>query len=1541
MAQPPSVLPADFFDTKSKQSPGVSPKQSPDVLPADFFDAKRDPYAPPADLPGIPAPKVDMKPVERKWVERGAAAVVTHPNKFAVLAGPHAAVAARSKPPDVTNPEWWDKPLASVPEPEQAKSDASTMSKVGRGAARSAAQNVSALTTPKNLAIMGGLAAANAAGAMFPPALPAVQALDATAATYFITEMAKAMPDQYKAYQAAITSGDVEGATKALTDMGLTAALAGTIAKHGIAPKPGGGGGGGAKVSIMDAAKNRAGMSEPIKTDIRVDRPYSGKDYIPGQPVDMGTRNLSPSELGATMPGSEAAAEFVQSTVLGEGKPARPSRRASKQTAEGVPEKPFDATEAIPFLPGQPVDMGVRPLGKKSKKPFDAFSVIETPKPPAPKDLGRGITMDDIAAETTRREPAPWPPQPKPPKGERFILPDDPYEAPKVTFEDVVRTTEKQQAKAKPEPAALPLLDAPVADAPAVTAEPKLAPRPAAKPAPLPLLDGKRPVEATTPQPAASAAAPAPQSPKITTTDAPLIGSTWKNGRGTTLKVVKVAPAKAGGFDVTGVLDDGKTIIRSDSTLKKFWTQDPSGGVAATEPTTPLPVVLKSATVTKPPAPTPGAQSSATPPPVPGQPPRPINPRRADQAGALRIPGRPAPPPAPVNPAVAAAHQHFAAEQARADAAKQRPGTTLKEKARALKNKAVTLLEDQMDPLTRDMKRVGVNVPGSKSLPAWKAMSNLIDKSLRSRVIASLEFERSGLKRVVDKATDITSLSQYVIARHTATLARLGLETGRDAAADARAVATLRNEIAVPESGTPGKWDYQPAMTYEQVGEAVTRFNNGLLDQYARSGLITPELAAELKAKYPHYAPAGRILEHMTDPEITGLGPINNRAVASVAAQHLIKKIKGSDAPIENPFEMTMARTEQAFADITRNDAARFFTTMAESTPELKGLVRRLKPGESVPDARKISLFENGQKVEFETTPEVAAAAKVLNVPQLGMAIKIAAAFSRVKKVGTTGMNFGFFAVNIARDPYDIYINADRGVGTRAALDPRVAGRAAKAAAHDWPTLEKATGGRLGGKNAEWDELVRGGGGFTEFDLSRQQVAEAIGRNRKDLPATPQQKVKNVVYRASQAWRTMENHFSRSEQLSRMRLYEAAKDRALAEGKSMAEAKQLAVWESNNVLPNYLRAGTFVRAFAPALPYFNAKIQGARVMRRSLMDRPVETSAKIATAVIMPTIASVVWNMSDPERRKAYMDMPEDEKNRSLIWVYGDAKKDSRGRYENAFKMPLSAGAAYLGAPFRRAVEALFVEDEQKGMAFAKEFMGTVPAAMTATFTPLDPKESALGTVASPFMAAQVAAPSLQTWMNYDLYRDAPIESTEMQQFAPAERAYDWTSGTAKTIARDVLPKIGLDTSPAKVDAWLYYTFGGAIQYAVAASDAALKAAGEIPEGVARGGRTPVGEIEARFRGVRSGKLRSDQYKLRREIKDIWSSRFLRELESDPQWPTMDRDTKRTLKNKFARKAGEIVSRLTDSDGYKAAEDFDKVKALKQMLEASKQEVGQ
>lgn len=1388
------------------------------------------------DLPNLPAPKVDMQP-QGRWLERGlGAAANAYKNPPMAAAGPAALPVDANKPREwKPDPNYFDTPIINIPEPDQAAPDAGIVEKTLRGAGRSAARNVSALTTPRNVGIGTGLGLANFAAAAFPPLIPVAQAANATAGTYFGMEMLKQVPEQTRQFSEAVEKGDVEGAAGAMTDTALTAAMVAGIAGHG------------GKL-IAEAAKAKAGLPEPIRTDINVTPPSYGKDHIPGQPVDMGVRDLSTSEAGATMPGGQASAEFIQSTVLGDSaaKP-RPSRRKAKPTME---EKPFDAMaeipyildqrvdmgtppipkrpkvgpdplEALPQLPGQPVDMGVRPLAKldRAKKPFDASAAVEPPKPP---DLGRGIRFDDITTETARREPVPPSQQPvKRTPGEPLIPPEDLSEQPRFTLGDVMRETEKKQAKA---------------DAKAATKQQPDLP-------PLPLLDAMPPQEAVsaTPPPTV-AAAPRPVPPK---------------------------PA------------------------------------------------LK--------------------------PPAPVNPRRANQAGVLRIPGSqpsaPAPAAPPVTPQVQNALNHFAREQARQDAAKQRPAASLRDKAKQAKDWTVSKFEDSMAPLTRDMKRVGAAIPGAKHLPAWKAMDNLIDKSLRSRVIASLEVERAGIKYIADNAENVSALGQYLIARHGRTLGKMGVEMGRDVAADSQSVAALRNEIAVPERGKPGDYNYRAPMTYEQVGRAVTDFNNGLLDQYARSGLITPEFAAELKARYPYYAPFNRILEHLNDPEIAGLGPINNRAVASIAAQHLVKKIKGSEAVIENPFEMTMARAEQAYADITKNDAARFFTTMAENTPELNGLVRRIPhtKAESIPDARKISVFENGIKVDFETAPEIAAAAKTLNVPQLGAAIKIAAAFSRLKKVGTTGMNFGFFAVNIVRDPFDIYINADRGVGVRAAADPRIAATAAKAATHDWPALERATQGKLGGKSAEWDELVRGGGGFTEFDLSRQQIAEAIERNRTDRPTTPQQKVKNTVYRASQAWRTLENHFSRSEQLSRMRLYEAAKAKALKDGASPAEARQMATWESNNVLPNYLRSGSFVKAFAPALPYFNAKIQGAKVMRRSLMDRPVETSAKIATAVIMPTVASVVWNMSDPERRKIYMDIPDDEKNRALIWAYGDATKDSRGRYENVFKMPMSAGAAYLGAPIRKAVEALFIEDENKGLAFAKEFLGTVPDAAVGTFTPLDPKESIAKTALAPILSFQAAAPTTQVVTNYDLYRDAPIESTEMQQLPVGERAYDWTSGTAKELARGVLPKLGIETSPAKVDAWLYYTFGGAVQYAVAASDAALKAAGAIPEAAARGGRTPVSEVEARFKGARGGKLRSDQYKLRRDVKDVWSTKFIREMESQPGYAEWDRDTKREMKNKMARKAGEIVQQLTDRPDYEGSDDAAKVRALKSLLESSKQ----
>ncbi len=686
---------------------------------------------------------------------------------------------------------------------------------------------------------------------------------------------------------------------------------------------------------------------------------------------------------------------------------------------------------------------------------------------------------------------------------------------------------------------------------------------------------------------------------------------------------------------------------------------------------------------------------------------------------------------------------------------------------------------------------------GAKILPS-QDITNQIDRVYRSRSLAAQFAKDNGLVDVIKQAPDLKSLDQYLIATHAPEVAT---KTGRNVALDAQLVKEL-------------------GPTYQPLADKVVKYGQNLLDYATQSGLVGKETAASLKKQYPNYVPLNRIFNEVEQ----GVSKFSGTSgVASLSKQTVVQALKGSERAIQNPTESLLTKTLDAFNQGERNIAGQQLASYKD-LPVFQGLIKEVPKGGTNPP-HTFSYLDNGIKRTFETTPELAQAAKLLDKQQLGLIGKIFAFPVRIARIGITGLNIPFIGANLAKDQVSALINSDRALQTSVA-NPAVFLKAL------WNAV---------GHGAEYDNWIRAAGGGTSFDISREAPNITVGQLRSGRNVVS--KVAYTVTHPGDLLRTAENIVARSEEMTRLQQFIGTRDSLLKQGMPATEANIAAAKQSREATVNFARSGDWGKALNSAFLYINAGIQGSRTLVRNLATRPIQTTAKIALTVFTPLAAITAWNMSDPKRLAAYNDIRDFEKENNLIIIPPNPVKDPKTNKWNVIKIPFSQEIANLTIPFRKGIEALHGADPPGFMDVTKSLIGSTTSlnvqssnALVGQFTP------------------QAVKPALEATLNKTLFTGQDTVPQSMANLPADMQVRPNTSGTARIVGKK------LNTSPLKVEQFVKGTFGGLGSQALNASDTALSKAGVIPKDQV-GGQSVIQGIKSRFNEAVGGQQADQLYK--------------------------------------------------------------------------------
>lgn len=178
----------------------------------------------------------------------------------------------------------------------------------------------------------------------------------------------------------------------------------------------------------------------------------------------------------------------------------------------------------------------------------------------------------------------------------------------------------------------------------------------------------------------------------------------------------------------------------------------------------------------------------------------------------------------------------------------------------------------------------------------------------------------------------------------------------------------------------------------------------------------------------------------------------------------------------------------------------------------------------------------------------------------------------------------------------------------------------------------------------------------------------------------------------------------------RKRVYAANLNDAMKNGYSIKGARIVAEFAMNNATTNFGRQLYHLQSIAESTPYFRAAINGTKSFWRMWSLDPVGISGRITGGLILPTMYLVGASLATEENKKIYKNVPEYQKEDSLVFVING----------ELMSLPMPQELSSIVAPFRQFVE--YLNDSQENdfwELMSNDLLGLLPVDLKG-FTAID-----------------------------------------------------------------------------------------------------------------------------------------------------------------------------------------------------------------------------
>lgn len=544
---------------------------------------------------------------------------------------------------------------------------------------------------------------------------------------------------------------------------------------------------------------------------------------------------------------------------------------------------------------------------------------------------------------------------------------------------------------------------------------------------------------------------------------------------------------------------------------------------------------------------------------------------------------------------------------------------------------------------------------------------------------------------------------------------------------------------------------------FQKAAAAIYKYQDYMLRVLVKEGMLTAKAYHTMRKMYPHYIPFFR------DMSDAGMQSFLSGGKGFVDVSSPVKRFKGSTRDIIDPLESIVKNTFQFYNAVERNHVGRTFAKLADKNG-VGQIVERVNGNKAKTD-NTFNVWENGEKVTYETTPELIQTMRMLDKDQSNMVAKILSYPANWLRAGAT-LSPEFILRNPVRDMIGASIYSKHGF---------------------IPVVDTFKGLALFLKKGElyWDYMKSGAAHAAMVSLDR----DYLGGQLRDIMSRDS-KVTKLIKNPLEVLRAMSEATEMATRLAEFdnarKGYTGIGNRLFGKDRNPLTAREAAL-ESRDITLDFSRRGSHTKRVNQVIAFFNATIQGADKMARAFKEDPRGMTVKTMLYITLPSV--LLWYMNKDDER--YQELPQWEKD--TFWIIPGK--------ENMYRVPKPFEAGVLfGTSFERMLQYFDdAKNNRKSVGF-KGFGDRVIDSLAPSFIPT------------------AVIPAVEAMTNYSLFRQRNI-IPQSQENLPARLQY---GANTSELAKFVGDKINV--SPYIVDNTIRGYGGGLAGLGLSGIDAATGA---------------------------------------------------------------------------------------------------------------------
>ena len=552
---------------------------------------------------------------------------------------------------------------------------------------------------------------------------------------------------------------------------------------------------------------------------------------------------------------------------------------------------------------------------------------------------------------------------------------------------------------------------------------------------------------------------------------------------------------------------------------------------------------------------------------------------------------------------------------------------------------------------------------------------------------------------------------------------------------------------------------------FDETAKEIYEFQKRVLRIAVDSGNMKEETYKNITDKNQNYIPFQRVLdEEFGEYDSAGQGKVFTNATIN----RVIKKIVGSEREIKDPIESIIKNTFRIVDLAAQNRVALSISSLADIMPEYIQPIGPLmetievdgkkvkRPSKEAPKGT-VTVFEDGKRKYYRVAPPILKAVEQMRPEQFNFVQKFLQAPASVLRAGATLIP-EFWVRNVLRDMQSAFIQSE---------------------SRPIPIIDPIRGlVALIGKTDLHNQWMQAGGSFNNYmELTDNGMAKA----QKELISNDGK----IARYLKNPLRIPEDISLTFEQAVRIGTFAAAKRKGMSDTK--------AAFESRDATLDFARGGTASKAINKYVPFFNAGMQGADKLYRSMRDNPKATTMWAVGTITMPSLilsGYYLYGAPDDEREE-YSEIPQWQKD--MFWIF-----KMNGEWHR-YPKPFSLGYLFGSIP-----ERFMAWGQSKGIKDVQDFWMQLVKGVVGSISPIYDPSAAI---------PPLVKVTIENIANYNFFQGRNIYPAWMKDLPPEERKSKYTSRTAEEIGEI------LGVSPAKVDNTMRGLLAGSSQYVTDAGD--------------------------------------------------------------------------------------------------------------------------